>query len=112
MPLPATDLIHDNLLDRVGSWESPAFDTSITLRRAGATLAAQVVRLTTPRSAGIAQSESAEQGEASLVIIGATDLDIAKADRFNTADGTLVEVTYVRPITSPHVVAFGMAIDR
>lgn len=112
MPLATAELIPDALFPTVAAWESPAFTTVVTLRRGEATLAAQNVRLTTPAGASVAEGAASEQAEASIAIIGATGLDIAKGDRFNTDDGTLIQVTYVRPITTPHVVAFGMAIDR
>ncbi len=112
MPLASTTLISVDLFDTVTAWETPSFATTVTLRRDNATIAAQACRLTTPKSAGIAQSDGAEQAEAAIVVIGATDMDIEEGDRFNTDDGTLVEVDMIRPIRTVHTVAFAKAVQR
>lgn len=71
---------------------------SIVIRRAGATLSAQTVRI--ERTGGQGQNQSGEAGEENrgrVVILGKKTLDIRKDDRFNDTGGVLYRVMLVRP---------------
>jgi hypothetical protein len=71
--------------------------TSVTLRRKDATLAAQTVLLAAARSqARVITSVEAEQARSRILILGTTDLDIARDDRFNV-NGRLYHVVAVKP---------------
>lgn len=72
---------------------------SALLRRDSSTLDAQTIRieLMGASKAYIAQSDAAKQSEAVVFILGAADLDIAIGDRFNDADGNLIEVVFIYP---------------
>lgn len=118
MPLTGVlaSIVHPQLAEALTALEATAlgssaeFGQSITIRRLDTTLAAQSVRLTVPSGAGMVQSAAAEQGEASVMVVGRTDLDIAKGDRFNH-DGTLYQVDFVRPGRQVHTVAYARAVQ-
>jgi hypothetical protein len=93
--LPAA--INTILTGMMGSGETVG-DT-ITIRRGGTTLSAQTVRIGKPSSVVVTDSEGAEQAAQLVPVIGDTDLDIQKGDRFNDSDGKLYEVTGVRAHT-------------
>jgi hypothetical protein len=71
---------------------------SLVLRRGATTLTAQTVRVERKGigQARTADSAGAEQASGTVVILGATTLNIQPQDRF-TLDGRLYEVTLVSP---------------
>ncbi len=71
--------------------------TTITIRRGSVTLDPQVVRIARRGgSAGVQNSDAAEQAKGELVVVGDASLDIQPGDRFNDSSGVLIEVTLVR----------------
>lgn len=70
--------------------------TSIQLRRSGATLATQTVRITRGRPGRVVSGVKSAESRADALIVGAVDLDIQIDDRFN-AGGNLFAVTFIRP---------------
>lgn len=82
--------------------------TEITIRRGGATLDAQTVRIARLGGQGretSANDGSTAQSEGRVVIVGGVTLDIQVDDRFNDAHGVLYEVVFVRPNRTVVVVA-------
>lgn len=77
---------------------------SITIRRGNTTLPTQTVRIARLAPARRTDSGQMEQSEQRVVVMGDTDLDIAKGDRFNAA-GNLYEVDFVRPNQTAMVAA-------
>jgi hypothetical protein len=80
---------------------------SVTLVRGSTTVAAQTVRLLHPPGAPAgteAGSPGGEQTEADLVVLGESDFDVQRGDRFTT-DGEWYEVFYVQPAQSNRVEA-------
>lgn len=69
--------------------------TTITIRRRGATLAAQTVRIARLAKAARRQA-GAEEVAADVLVAGNADLDIQVDDRF-TDNGLLYQVLFVRP---------------
>lgn len=71
--------------------------TSITIRRGATTLAAQSVRIAQAgRQAAREATGELEAAMLEMTILGATNLDIALADRF-TVSGLLYEVMAIAP---------------
>ncbi len=70
---------------------------SITIRRNDDTLAPQDVRVERARSQSMRKDgKASEESRTRILVVGATDLDIQKDDRFNALNG-LYRVTFVRP---------------
>ena len=87
---------------------------SIELRRNGATLPAQTVRIERRggQSPVVADSAGATQTETRVVIVGAVDLDITVGDRFNDANtGDLYEVQSVHPNQQLMTQAVGVMVE-
>lgn len=79
--------------------------TSVTIRRAGVDQPAQTVRLLQPPARGQEQgSVGGEESEADLVVLGESDFDVQRGDRF-LVSGELYEVVYVAPGQSGRVEA-------
>ncbi len=70
---------------------------SILIRRGEDELPAQNVRVERARSQSMRkEGEASEESRSRILVIGSTELDIQKDDRFNALDG-LYRVTFVRP---------------
>lgn len=85
---------------------------SVVIRRGGASLAAQTVRVA---RAGLGtgmrrDSAGAEQAVVRVIVMGDTSFDVQPRDRF-TAGGILYEVTAVRPNRTAAVVAEAEAVE-
>lgn len=86
------------------------YDTSLVLRRGATTLAAQSVAIhIPPRVARERLTESGEAAQADVEVWGSVALDIQRGDRF-TWDGTLCEVTFVRPGREAATIAEAVAL--
>lgn len=73
-------------------------EVSIAIRRGSSTLATQIVRVERigrSRSRKV-QGAASEESRVDILVVGETDLDIAKDDRF-TIGGDLYQVTFVLP---------------
>lgn len=72
---------------------------SIIIRRKNVTLAAQSVRIARAGATGAQEPATGQsaQSEMSITILGATDLDIERGDRFNDSNDVLYEVVAVLP---------------
>lgn len=71
---------------------------SIIIRRGGASLAAQTVRI--ERTGGQGQNQSGQAGEESrgkVVVLGKKTLNVQTGDTFNDSSGVLYQITLVRP---------------
>lgn len=72
--------------------------TTITIRRSGSTLPSQSVRIVRRGGSGQRRdSDGAEQVTGEVLVMGPAGLDIKPGDRFNDGNGTLYEVTLIRP---------------
>jgi hypothetical protein len=70
---------------------------SIEIRRAGAIIAAQTVRIARMGGGGtVKQGAGTQESRGRVVILGAIDFDVQPDDRF-TVDGELYRVVLVRP---------------
>jgi hypothetical protein len=84
---------------------------SIVIRRGASTLAAQNVRIAGAGSGRSAQGSGTEAAVSSVVVLGATTLDIQPGDRFNDGAGVLYEVVAVRPNRRAAVTADAQAVQ-
>jgi hypothetical protein len=85
---------------------------AIVIRRGATTLASQTVRLTgTGRAGAQMVGNRTEQARGSVLVLGATTLDIQPGDRFNDAAGLLYEVTLVKPNRKVGTVAEAMVAE-
>lgn len=72
-------------------------EVEITIRRGTTTLSAQKVRIAGGgNQAALLATEGAEESQKGVVVLGAIDLNIQVADRFN-ANGMLYAVDFVHP---------------
>ena len=108
--LPTAQLSHMQTL----SAAARAVDThSISIRRGGATLDPQTVRIVrSGRSKARATDRKLlDEAQADVVIMGPIALDIEVGDRFNDGDGQLYEVTIVHPNRTVQTKAEGTLIQ-
>ena len=84
---------------------------SIIIRRAGASLPAQDVRIVRTGGQGsVVSSEGTQASKTTVLVVGGTTLDIQQGDRF-TDDDVLYEVSFIRPNKTIGVTAEATAVE-
>lgn len=72
-------------------------EVSIVLRRAGAALTAQSMRVEITGTRGFqVQSDAAREARQAVVVLGEKDMDIKREDRF-TINGLVYRVVFIQP---------------
>ena len=110
MVMNAADLIgpRNDMLTYIAN--DPA---SIVIRRDGANLAAQTVRIEPISSPGEAQSANITVANAAVRVVGGITLDIRRGDRFFVVGNkTMYTVTMVSPAKLIYALAYAEASER
>ena len=84
--------------------------SSIVIRRADTTLAAQTVRIAGASTGRKSDSLGAQESRSGVIVAGDTSFDVQADDRF-THDGILYRVIFVRPNKTVRIVAEAEAIQ-